>query len=463
MTGPVPPRRVVIPLRPSAALRILQPWWFAVATAGVMLFIAYGSFVPFEYQPREWGDATVAFQAAMGRWAEPPSRSDFAANVALGVPLGFCLLGAVRVDRRGWWLTAAVGVVVVLAGALFAAVVEFGQLYFPGRVCSGSDVLAQGVGAAVGVLGWLIAGGWLTGKVRRAFDADAVRRSTAPLLIGYAVLLLVAETLPLDLTASPKALAERLKTATTWVPLGELFDRPDGTPDRDLKTAVNWCEVFALYLPAGLLLAGLPGKFGTVNGFPRVVGLGLLAAVVLEGCQVLVMSRHPSASDVLAGGLGVTAGWVAARVLSDRGVRKYRREAALLLGQAWAAVLAVSAWFPYRFYPGIFGERLGAMSWLPLRDAIRGQYLWAAEDLLAKFAVFLPLGAVAAWGLRGRVWVATGVCGLVAAVLELGQAMLPERVVCPTDVLLAAAGGWVGAAVVGRGLKVGAASRAAPG
>lgn len=458
---PQPPRRkVVIPLRPSAALRVLRPWWFALGAAGVMLFIAYGSYVPFEVQPREWDDATAAFQTALDRWVSPSSRSDFAANIALGIPLGFCLLGAVRVDRPGRWAAAGVGLLVAAACGLFAAVVEFGQLYFKERVCSGADITAQTLGGLIGAGAWVFAGQWATDKLRRACDTDAVRKTTAPLLVGYAVLLLVLQTLPLDLTASPYDIAHRLRDATTWTPLGELFDRPDADSEHDLKAVAAWCELFALYLPAGLLLAGLSGRFRSPDGLFLVVGVGVLAGLVFEACQILVESRHPSVTDVFVAAFGVTAGWAVARILTTRGVRKRRGEVALLLGQAWAAVLAVVAWFPYQFYPGVTGERLGAMSWLPLREAVKGPYLWAAEDLLAKFALFLPLGALVAWGLGGSGGVATrfkwvaaavavSVCGLVAAVLELGQAMLPARTVCPTDVLVAAAGGWVGAVAAG--------------
>lgn len=452
MNSPVPPprrRQVVIPLRPSAALRVLRPWWFVVGAAAVMLFIAYGSFVPFEVEPREWDDATAAFQTSLGRWVSPGSRSDFAANILLGVPLGFCLLGALRVDRPTRWQAAGVGLLVGAGCGLFAAAVEFAQLYFRERVCSGADITAQTIGGLIGAGAWVLGGQWATDRLRRAFDSDAVRATTAPLLFGYAVLLLVVQTLPLDLTASPYDLAHRLKADATWVPLGELFDQPDADADRDLKTLATWCELFALYMPGGLLLAGLAGGWRTADGFFRVVGAGLLAGVALETCQVFVESRHPSVTDVAIGAFGVTVGWATARILSTRGVRKRRTETALLLGQAWAAVLAVVAWWPYQFYPGIVGERLGAMSWLPLREAVKGPYLWAAEDLLVKFALALPLGAAVAYGGAGGRWtpvVAAGVCGLVAAVLELGQAMLPVRTVCPTDVLLSAAGGWAGAA-----------------
>ena len=122
MNSPVPPprrRQLVIDLRPSAALRVLRPWWFAVAAAGVMAFIAYGSFVPFEYQPREWDAATAAFGTALGQWASPPSRSDFAANIALGIPFAFCALGALRVDRPRRWLTVVVGLAIAMACGVF--------------------------------------------------------------------------------------------------------------------------------------------------------------------------------------------------------------------------------------------------------------------------------------------------------------------------------------------------------
>ncbi len=461
MNSPVPPprrRQVTLHLRPSVALRVFRPWWFAAATAGVMLFIAYGSFVPFDSQPKEWDTATAEFHIALGKWFDLPSKSDFAANVALGVPFGFCLLGALRVDRPRRWLTAAVGVGVVAVCGGYAAGVEFTQLFFRERVCSGADITAQTLGGLVGVVAWVLAGQWATDRLRRAFDSDGVRHTTAPLLIAYAGLLLVVLTLPLDLTASPTELFKRLRDDTAWVPLGELFDRPGESGEHDLKVVAGWCELFALYLPLGLLAGGLAGKFRTADGLFRVVGLGLLAGLLAEACQVLVKSRHPSLTDVLLAGAGVTTGWATARILALRGVRKRRAEVALLLGQVWAAVLAVVAWHPYQFYPAVAGERLGAMSWLPLRDAVQGQYLWAAEDLLAKFALAVPLGAVVAWGMGGSppakrwaVWLtAVAVTGLVAAGLEFGQAMLPTRTVCPTDVLLAAAGGWAGAAVTRR-------------
>ena len=117
-------------------------------------------------------------------------------------------------------------------------------------------------------------------------------------------------------------------------------------------------------------------------------------------------------------------------------MRGYRPEVAAGLGQAWAALLAAVAWHPFTFYPAMAGERLAAMSWLPLREKVGGHYLWSLEDLIGQGVRFAVLGAVVTWGLggrgkRARVWPAAAVCGAVAAGLELGQATVPGRTAQP--------------------------------
>src|SRR5207248_2325426 len=74
---------------------------FALFVLGVVAFTVYGSLVPFEFRSRGAGEAADSFLWAMTRRAVPQSRSDALANVLLGVPLGFGLLGLARVDRPG--------------------------------------------------------------------------------------------------------------------------------------------------------------------------------------------------------------------------------------------------------------------------------------------------------------------------------------------------------------------------
>ncbi len=68
---------------------------------------------------------------------------EFLANVALFVPVGMFLL--LLFGTRLWWLalTASFGL---------TSLIEFAQRSIPGRVPDGRDLLANGLGAVVGVL-----------------------------------------------------------------------------------------------------------------------------------------------------------------------------------------------------------------------------------------------------------------------------------------------------------------------
>jgi glycopeptide antibiotics resistance protein len=69
------------------------------------------------------------------------------ANVAMFVPIGvfFVLL----FGRRYWW-------VAILAGMALTAAIETSQIFIPGRVPDVRDLVANSVGAAVGVIAALV-------------------------------------------------------------------------------------------------------------------------------------------------------------------------------------------------------------------------------------------------------------------------------------------------------------------
>jgi VanZ family protein len=445
---------VTVWLNPHAPARPLPRWGFAAAALGVMAFIAYGSYVPFDWRQRPWDEVRDAFVWTVQTRAVPDSRSDWAANVALGVPLGFCLLGFLRANKPGKAGAFLAGVPVVAFSTLYAASIEFGQLYTRDRTCSGSDIWAQGFGAMVGVAAWALAGPWAAGKAWAALRPDGVKTTTAPLLVGYAAVLLLIQTLPLDLTASPYGIAKRLRDPAS-VTLIPLTDPLVG----EWKKTADWCELFALFVPAGALAAGLPGKWRSANGLFHAAGCGFAFALTTELAQVLVQSRHAGTTDAIVGGVGFLAGWVAARILSDRGVKKYRPEVAAGAVQAWFAVLAVIAWQPFDFHPQLLESRLHQIDWWPLGPQVAKNYLWALNEILSKFVVYAPLGAVLVWASarhheRSRPVLAAVACGLLTAVLELGQAMTPGRHVSPTDVLFGLVGGYLGGECVRRAMGV---------
>jgi glycopeptide antibiotics resistance protein len=72
---------------------------------------------------------------------------EFTANIAMFVPVG--LLFLLLVGRRRWWLALGGGVVLTCA-------IEFTQLFLPGRFADVRDIVANSLGALLGVIVGLI-------------------------------------------------------------------------------------------------------------------------------------------------------------------------------------------------------------------------------------------------------------------------------------------------------------------
>ena len=404
---------------------------FGLLALGAALFTTYGSLVPFDFHAIPPGEAVAEFARAMTGRLRLASRADAVVNVLLGVPLGFGLLGLFRAGRVGRRADVLCGLALLPACALFAAAVEFGQVYLPERFCSGADVWCQTLGAAAGMAGWVLVGRGAAGPVGAVWDRFARGGPAGRLLPGYVLLLVLVQALPLDLDPNPKDVYRRLKNKARLVPFGE-FRGAD--PGAAWAAAAKLLRLGRLFVPAGLLAAHLRGRTGA-NGLGVFVGAVVVAGGT-EAMQLGIESRSAGGSDVVAGVIGVMAGWAAGR-LGGR--------AAAPLGVVWAAGLFVAYWAPFRLT-----NPAKSFDWLPGRSLEAGDPAFVLEDLLTKLALFAPLGAAAGAarataGGVGRLSLAGAAGLLVATAVEIGQQYLPHRTPCLTDVLLGGAGaaaGW---------------------
>ena len=295
--------------------------WLCLASA---VFTVYGSLVPFHFRARPAAAALDAFAWVLSNRLAVESRSDAAANVLLGVPLGFFALAAARVDRPGRLGTGLAALALLPACEAFAAAVEFAQLYFPGRTCSATDIAAQTLGSALGIAFWLLAGASVTRRLRAAWDSPRLGGTPGRAFVGYCAAVLLVQSLPLDIHTSPGDLVHRLRDArasgrATLVPFGELAD-PAGVAWP--AWAASAAAVVALFLPAGLLLGAIPAR----GGVPAALAGGLALAGVSE-CAQLFVSRHPSATELVVGATAVAAGRAAADPVRRAG-RAFRRACA---------------------------------------------------------------------------------------------------------------------------------------
>lgn len=418
--------------------------------AGVAAFVVYGSLVPFQFGPR-----TGSFGDVLGGGVKITSRSDALANVLLGVPLGFALLGAACADRN--WprpKVAAVGLLLLPLCVLFSALVEYAQLWTLTRTCSLSDIVAQALGAVAGMTAWVLCGQAFTDRARAVWthsDPSAVGK----LLIAYLALLAFIQVLPLDLSASPADLYRKLRDDVRFVPFADL----NGSPGERWERVAKLAKLAGLYFPVGLLAARLRGRVAAWNA-GRIALAALVLAFGLEAAQLVVKSRSPGATDVVVGAVAVLAGWYAGRV--------HHEGLALPFVVSWGVVWFAGMTPVTQADPS--SPRLDEprpFDWMPGLPLESGDPLFTLEEMLTKLVLFGLLGViVAAWrlpprerrGRSGSVRVAVAlalVAGLWASsMFEKGQRWSAAHTPCITDVLLGGLGAALGVLAASRARAV---------
>jgi VanZ family protein len=420
--------------------RVLTRRHYLILTAAFAAFVVFGTFVPFTTRPLAWDVAVETFARRMGRGLTFESRSDWAANVVLFVPLGFLAAGAVAVDRK-----RPVAILALIpAMTAFSAAMEFAQVWFPTRTSSVNDVAAETVGGIGGVATWLLVGQEITARVRGVWAGFGPGERAARALIAYVLFLVIAHGMPFDLTLSPWQIRHKyLSGLPIDAPPDGAFVRLQPHPSiLAEKTLLH----LVYFLPFGILLARLPGaRWRRPRALGLVFAVGLLVAGGVEAVQLIVLSAPTYASDVPLGALVVVAGWK----LATR-ARPFTRTKWAFALFAWVAGLVLVSWAPFQVSTDQFGERLGRGAWLPFAEYDAGNYLGAFNRILDQALVYVPIGFLATRVRRVRIWPAPLAAAGLAAVIEVGQALMTDHAPASSDVILGAVGTGFGAMLAHR-------------
>ena len=414
--------------------------------AGAFLFsafIVYGSVFPFDWQAipglGPW-DALLTILRDDGTRA---SRIDFATNVMLSIPVAFCLMAALRARWHARDLGLAL--MVLLWCLLLGALVETAQVYVPGRVPSRFDILAQGLGALVGLSLWAWRGEWLWSSI---FDWSPFNeqhggwRQAANL---YLVAMFAYGLLPLDLTINPFDLYAKWKQGMVHlVPLHQLA-QADG------RVAYQLASLLLLWgLAAWLLRKGYGLSAGAT--VTRTTAL----AVVLEVLQLFVFSRSTDSTDILMAALAASAvALFAPRSPATSSLSAPARPSSgtagvvivlMLLGSLLTLALS---WYPFERHPDPDAWRASARGWIeiPLAAFFNTDPLQAGTTFLQKALLFAPWGALAAWARgprrRGLRWLVLVYAFGLMLVVELGKLFLFGKVSNPINIGFELFGMWM--------------------
>ena len=186
----------------------------------------WGSLLPFHVRP------VSLEEAARLLWvAEPidPSRfslTDAVSNFLLFVPIG--LFAAAAAERV--WPSRGRTVIVLAAGTLLSAALEFGQAFVIWRTPSNLDVLAETAGMAAGMTLRHIAALELDSAIAAALAAWRRATRAERVLLLYAGTFAIAWLLPFDFTLRPDEIADKFEHQRLLFPF---------TPSPDALTSTH--------------------------------------------------------------------------------------------------------------------------------------------------------------------------------------------------------------------------------
>jgi len=419
----------------------------------------YGSLLPFHFARLDFADAVGRLKEILGGPVGPSSRSDCAVNVLLFVPIGYCVLAVLTIDRRSRVFTVLCVPLVALMCAALSVGVEFGQIWLPDRVPSLGDVVAQIIGAAVGMALWLTAGQNVADWVRSYTVHARPKGQVDWLLEAYLVGLLIYSVMPLDLITRPGELVHKYRA-------GRIVLTPFANAGWEFATFFGLLRDVAVFVPVGMFAATwMTPPERPVRRMGTSVLLGALVALTIETAQLFVYSGSTTTGDLICGTIGACLGAWTMRLWRGGGracrsappLSKAARRAWLWLGLAavYAVFLAAVFCAPFETIDDL--QRIRArydgllrFPFAAFHHATQLELVWDVLNVLA----FVPLGGLLTLAVarlpvprpirRILLCIALLAAGGVATAIEVAQVFLPPHVPSSTDVVLCTAGAAIG-------------------
>lgn len=419
-----------------------------IACISYTVFVVYGSLVPWQFNGLSLSEAWLRFHNIQYLTLGISSRADWVANILLFMPLSFLWLGRVSLQLQFAGKLVAT-VFILMASFLLCSVIEFTQLFFPPRTVSLNDIIAESLGAVIGVLVWWGFGkqfiDWLKGwKIKKT-------NSTSYLQI-YLGCMFFYNVMPLDLTLSPVEFYHKWHEGRViLLPFSGL----KGDVARDIYDSL---ADIALWLPVPWLWL----KFESLTKM-QVLKKVFFAAVIIEFFQLFVYSRVTDVTDVLLAVLGGSIGVgligfnsnIFAQINNKDNLNRYGKYCflyVLLLYFLWVFVIISVFWYPFDFEWGYvsFSNFSDRFFKIPFYAYYYGTEYRAITEVFHKILFFIPLGVIIGQGVRfivnryKSIVIALVLIAGASMVVEFGQMFLPNKNADITDVILEILGGYIG-------------------
>ncbi len=431
--------------------------WLLIISLFYTFFVIYGSLVPFQFRP-------IPIEAALALFKEIPflnlgihSRADWVSNILLFIPLTFFWMAyfspAIH-SVSSMKFNPVIAMTLFFLSLTLSLSIEFTQLFFPPRTVSLNDLMAETMGALLGILLYWQFGHFATKWIKKWSQAQDKAGKLEQVLYLYLFILFGYSVLPLDLTISPVEVYHKWTEGKVYlIPFVSTFKG-------DISEIIyNFFSDIAIWIPVSLLWTVSKKKT------PSQATLWTwTAALILEFLQLFVYSRVSDTTDLITAAIGAWLGvkiatiWKPSTVLQTS-LEKNHLWLPISLVFGWSIFLLIIYWYPFNFQSdAIFlKERLALFFNVPFTAFYYGTEFRAITSLISKMAFFFPLGYLLATLSRQLflffkekipeklfIFLSIAYITFFGLTIELVQAALPEKSVDSADCLLSIIGALIG-------------------
>ena len=403
-----------------------------------LVFPIYASFIPFHFNldPNfvRWR-IDIFFSHSLFRGIRHWSSTDVLTNILVYMPLGFVMTGSWYTRRKSngsRTLPFAIGVV----GLLIALAIELGQALSPYRSPSMLDAFCNGLGTFIGAT--------LSYHLLPALEGALGTRVAAGIYEQRILLLIVFVLLaPIVDALYPF----QIKLAMVFYPetfaMGKLTIFYNGWRTLDL-----FVEKFFSFAAFGYLFAAYRTNKSLPQRAANVWALTAMVAIAVESAKLTIAARSFQSENLVFALIGAALGVAIERRVSFAHLSS--RRSLLFLTVLAIALLGYFQMEPFDWISrGELRWKLQQIEWFPF-----AAYYWSDPravlfDLLKKLYLAIPIGflLIARTDKTVREWrlPVGAVVALLGIFFEASQIVIRSRTPAVTDVLMIAAGGWIGA------------------
>ena len=408
--------------------------WLATA-----VFIVYGTTIPFQFVP----DVSVAAEHFRAFHAQAllmfgpghhVSGPDFVSNVWLFTPLGCFGMWALQRPRS----RVLRAILITIFGCMLSTGVEALQLFMMDRTSSASDILANTLGTSIGALGGIALGTTAATMLNTGAASGLIQSPAFYPLLASIVLLFAGAWEPFNPTLDVGSVVSKLRMFRhDPVQFSVLSDEGVSLMQHLLFSAALFVWLKEMRVRAAATVAAIAG---------------VIAAVALEGSQIIIESRMPGLWDAAVGAIGALVG-------VPFGLAYSKRPYSPVWPVALVAATVVAAMMQ-QLSPFVLAADPRPFQWMPFLNYYEFTTSQTVSHSAELLLTYMPLGfglALATWGTGSRWMFPLGAAFAIAAPVEYLQRFIGGRFPDVTDIAMSVAGTWLGAWIATGGWRLFAA------